>query len=184
MHAEWRRHRWTPDDVLRMVEAGVLDEDAPLELIDGELVVMSPQGPPHRMSTVRVRRRLERAFGPGHYLQDHSPVLAGPASLPEPDVAVVREPERFDRHPDAGDVPLVVELSVTSQEADRAKAGVYAGGGFREYWNLDLVGRRLTVYSEPRPEHREYARIAILREDEEVEVGGARVPVADLLPPA
>lgn len=167
-----------------MVETGLLSEDAPLELIDGELIVMSPQGPPHRMSTVRVHRTLERAFGPGFYVQDHSPVQARLHSLPEPDIAVVREPERFDEHPTSAEVALIVEISYTSQAEDRAKAAVYAGGDFAEYWNLDLVARRLTVYREPRPLVREYRLIAIYGEEDSVSAGSASIPVRDLLPPA
>ncbi len=179
-----RRHRWTAEDVARMVEAGVLREDDPLELLDGELIVVSPQGPRHRMSAVRVHRRLERAFGPGFYVQDHSPVLAAPDSLPEPDVAVVREPERFDRHPSAEDTPLVVEISSTSQREDRQKAEIYAAGGFPEYWILDLEARRLTVYRQPRPEARAYAVVTLYLEPDEVPVGSGRIPVAELLPPS
>lgn len=167
-----------------MVEVGLLTEDAPLELIDGDLITVIPQGPVHRMSTVRVRRTLERVFGAGYYVQDHSPVQAGVDSLPEPDVAVVREPEVYDRHPAAADVMLVVEISNTSQAEDRVKAAVYAGGGFAEYWNLDLVARRLIVYTDPHPEDREYGRISILRETDQVLSGGRSIAVAELLPPA
>lgn len=179
-----RRHRWTADDVLRMVETGLLSEDAPLELIDGELIVVSPQGPRHRMSTVRVHRRLEAAFGPGFWVQDHSPVQAGIDSLPEPDVAVVRGPEQFDRHPTSAEVVLVVELAQSSQSEDRAKAAVYAAGGFETYWLLDLVARRLTVFADPHPEDREYGRVTLVREGESVAVGATAVALSELLPPA
>lgn len=164
-----------------MVEVGILREDDPLELIDGELIVMSPQGPSHRMSTVRVRRCLERVFGDGFYVQDHSPVQAGPNSLPEPDVAVVREPERFDRHPTSADVMLIVELSQTSQDDDRAKATIYARGGFEVYWNLDLVARRLVIYTDPHPD--EYRQITILGDNDTVSVGTGSIAVSALLPP-
>jgi Uma2 family endonuclease len=177
------RHQWTAEDVQRMVETGVLAEDAPVELIDGDLITVSPQGPQHRMSTVRVRRCLERAFGPGFYVQTHSPVQAGPNSLPEPDVAVVREPERFDRHPRGDDVALVLELAYSSHDLDRAKAAVYAAGGFPEYWIVDLVARRVTVYRQPDPTLREY-RVTTVFTDGEVLSGAVAVPVADLLPPA
>jgi hypothetical protein len=181
---ERKRRRFTAEEVLRMVEAGILAEDDPLELIDGELLEMSPQGPIHRARTVRIRQILEAAFGAGHHVQDHSPIDAGPHSLPEPDVAVVRGAvEDFeDRHPGGADLALVVELSVTSQAADRGKARVYARAGVPEYWNLDLVGRRLLVYTEPRPDRGEYRLTRVVLEEERVEVGGSAVAVADLLP--
>ena len=77
----------TYDDLVAMFS----DEDGVRrELIDGELIEMSPQGPLHRARTVRVRRLLEAAFGTGFHVQDRSPIEAGPSSLPAPDVAVIR----------------------------------------------------------------------------------------------
>lgn len=42
-----RRWRFTWQDVRRMVASGVLDEDAPVELLGGDLVELRPQGPVH-----------------------------------------------------------------------------------------------------------------------------------------
>jgi Uma2 family endonuclease len=109
------RHRFTAADVHRMLEVGVLDARSPVELLDGELVEVSPQGPRHSRLTVMIRELLATAFGPGFHLQDHSPIDAGPHSLPEPDVAVVRGDPRdlLDRHPTGAELALVVEVSVT-----------------------------------------------------------------------
>ncbi len=181
MLAEQPRRRFTADEVARMVEAGILAEDEHLELLDGELFAMSPQGPRHRATTVRLHRRLAEAFGPAFHVQDHSPIAAGPDSLPEPDVAVVRgsEADFADRHPSGADVALVVEVSVTSHALDRAKASVYARAGVAEYWQLDAPGRRLWVSTEPRGG--EYRVVRLLRDDEGVPVAGGSVRVADLL---
>src|SRR4051812_48680699 len=119
--AELRRHRFTTDQVLRMVEVGILAEGAGVELIHGELLEMGPQGPAHRALTVRISQPLEAAYGAGFHVQDHSPIAIGDDSLPEPDVAVVRGPLDFERLPTGADAVLVVEFSVTSQRADRRK---------------------------------------------------------------
>ncbi|MEO1171201.1 MAG: Uma2 family endonuclease [Myxococcota bacterium] len=84
------RRRFTVDEVLQMVEAGILSADEPIELLEGELVVVHPQGPSHRSLTVRVHRRLESVYGAGFHVQDHSPIAVAPDSLPEPDVALIR----------------------------------------------------------------------------------------------
>jgi len=182
--AKRARRRFTAEEILRMVAAGILREDEPVELIDGELLEMSPQGPLHRARTVAIHQLLERVFGPGHHVQDHSPVDAGPSSLPEPDVAVVLgEPADYEtRHPSGPDVPLVCEISVTSQLDDRAKASTYAAGGFASYWNLDVPARRLTVYTEPRTDLAEYSTIHIYTDRDSLSVAGGVVQVAELLP--
>jgi hypothetical protein len=185
MHPAYVRRKFTADEVLRMVQAGILAEDEPVELIDGELIARSPQGPRHRSRTAKIHRALEEAFGAGHHVQSHSPISAGVDSLPEPDVAVIRgDPDDFvDHHPGGADVPLVVEVSVTSQAEDRAKAAIYAGAGVREYWNLDVEARRLTVYQEPRPELREYTLVRVLHDDDTVPAHGTALPIRELLPP-
>lgn len=180
-----KHRRFTVDDVHRMVEAGVLDEHEPVELIDGALVVMTPQGPTHRGLTVVILERLQQAFRGDHHVQAHSPVRAGPDSLPEPDVAVVRGPARafLNAHPAAVDVPLVVEVAITSQAVDRAKASTYARAGFTAYWLLDVPARQLHVFTEPRSDG-VYASERTYRAGDRVPVPTTptELLVADLLP--
>lgn len=182
MLAELPRRRFTADEVLRMVEAGILGEDEPVELIDGELITVSPQGPRHRALTVKIHQVLEQAFGAGHHVQDHSPIAAGPDSLPEPDVAVVRGAidDWMDRHPGGADVPLVVEISVTSHKEDRSKAMVYARAGVETYWQLDVPARRLHVHTDP--VQGEYRTTRLATDEDEVGIAGTRIAVCDLLP--
>jgi Uma2 family endonuclease len=176
-----RRH-FTADEVLRMVQAGILAEDEPVELIAGELIVVSPQGPRHRALTVRVHRALEAAFGPGHHVQDHSPIDAGVDGLPEPDVAVVRGDEGafLERHPAGPDLALVVEISVTSHAFDAAKAEIYARAGVAEYWQIEVPERRLIVRTDPVGSAYRVTRLYL--DGDEVEVGERSLPVAALLP--
>jgi Uma2 family endonuclease len=177
----WPRRRFTGEEVARMVELGILAEVEPLELIDGELITVSPQGPQHVMLTVRVHRALERAFGRGHFVQDHSPIAAGPDSQPEPDVAVVRgEVEAFDRLATGADLALVVEVAVTSQKLDRAKLAVYGRANVPEYWLLDVPDRRLYVYTEPAEDG--YRTLRIHTDADAVAVAGTTLHVSELLP--
>ncbi|MCA9488811.1 MAG: Uma2 family endonuclease [Myxococcales bacterium] len=182
MLADLPRRRFTADEVLRMVDAGILDEHEPVELIDGELIAVSPQGPRHRALTVRIRQLLERAFGAGFHVQDHSPIAAGPASMPEPDVAVVRgAPDDFmERHPGGLDLALVVEISVTSQKLDGEKAGVYASAAVPAYWQVDVPARRVRAYADPVAG--EYRSIRLATPGDTLEIEGWTVGVDDLLP--
>src|SRR5687768_2449561 len=95
-------HRlFTRDEVLRMVEVGILGENEPLELLEGELIEVTPQGPPHANVTAVLGSRLARLYGPGFTVRQSAPIDAGERSLPEPDVAVARGDDRAfgTRHP-------------------------------------------------------------------------------------
>ncbi len=181
----FQRRRLTVDDVLRMVKAGALDEDEPLELLDGDLIVVSPQGPLHRGLTVLVHQALARTFSDGHHVQDHSPIVAGEHSMPEPDCTVIRgsAADFLEVHPTGHDVVMAVELSVTSQALDQAKAAIYAAAGVPCYCQVDVPARRASVFTVPREGAAEYSRVALLVDGEGFEVEGRRIEVSDLLPP-
>src|SRR5690348_3319528 len=85
-----RLHRWSSQQYERLIEHGILDEDDPIELLDGLLLVKEPQYSPHRTAVILVARALERAFGEGWFVQVQSPIALDVRSMPEPDVCVVR----------------------------------------------------------------------------------------------
>lgn len=146
--------RFTCDDVDRMVEAGVLLEGEPIELVEGELIVMSPQTPRHVRFTEKIARRLELLYGLGFYARRRAPFAVDEESLPEPDVALCRgSADTFDeRHPAGADTLLVVEISLSTLAHDRRKASLYAKAGVPVYWLLDLAAERLEVRTDPDPE--------------------------------
>lgn len=168
-----------------MVEAGILDEDEPLELIRGELIVVTPQGPQHSYTTGSVADRLRAAYDGVAFIREQMPLVTSGTSLPEPDVAVVRgRREDFaDRHPSGHDALLVVETAITSQKVDHDKAADYAEGGVAVYWLLDVPARRIEVHREPQPDGR-YRVVHVLAAGDEVEVPGTalRWRVSELLP--
>ncbi|MCB9744147.1 MAG: Uma2 family endonuclease [Alphaproteobacteria bacterium] len=178
-----RRRRFTADEVLRMVEVGIIEEDEPIELLDGELVEMSPDGVHHVNVVRRLTRLLTSAYPPEFGIQPQCSLAAGRYDLPEPDFAVVREeglPE--DALPSAAHTVLIIEIAVTSQRRDRWKAGLYARAGAPEYWILDVPARTLSVYK--RPVEGEYTRVEVLREGDAVQAPELTEPwpLATLLP--
>lgn len=184
MHASERpRRRFTVDEVLRMVDAGVLAENEPLELIDGELVVVTPQGPPHSTATTLARDCLMKAYGDGYVVRESKPLIAGGAELPEPDLAVVRGSARdfAERHPTGAEAALVLEVAKTSLPFDRAKVDIYCRAKVAHYWILDLTSRRLEVYTEPDDRYRV---VRVLSEADSVALPelSASLAVRDLLP--
>jgi Uma2 family endonuclease len=177
--------RFTADEVLRMVQAGVSGEAEPLELLEGELLVVSPQGPRHSDLTTRIRDRLTRVYGSGTRVREEKPVLVSDRDMLEADVAVVMgEPGRYrKRHPRADETALIVEVAVTSQEHDRRKLRRYALGRAPEVWLLDAASRRLEVHRDPQPDGH-FAQVRVLEPANAVDAPGTpeQLAVRELLP--
>jgi Uma2 family endonuclease len=163
-----QRRRFTAVEVLRMVEEGILGDDEPVELLDGELVVTPPQGPAHAAVVSDLDGRLREVYRERFHVRAQCPLGGVDDSLPEPDLAVVRGKPRdyIAVHPSGTDVVLVVEVARTSQALDRRKARSYARIGVPMYWLLDLGARRLEVRSEPDAD--EFRSTRILRDDESI----------------
>jgi len=104
-------HRWSRHEYGRLIDHGFLDEDDPIELLDGLLLVKEPQHSPHRTAVLLVAKALERGFGEGWFVQTQSPIILDDRSEPEPDVCVVRGSPRDyaaahpTRHPRTGRAP-------------------------------------------------------------------------------
>ncbi len=178
------RRKITVDEFMRMFELGILDEDDRVELIDGELLPMSPQDPPHIGSVVRLHDQLREAYGRRNIVLIQCSWYASKTSLPEPDAAVVRGPiARFDeRWATAKDTILLVEVSNASRARDVAKRALYARAGVPVYWRLDVESRLLEVHT--RPGRNGYRTCRVVLEGSRVRIPGTKkfVRVADLLP--
>ncbi|MDB4989702.1 MAG: hypothetical protein JWN04_4880 [Myxococcaceae bacterium] len=145
-----------------MVEAGILGPDEPLELIEGELIEVTPQGPPHANVIRQLGTRLTRLYT-GLSVSQGAPIDAGPNSLPEPDIAVIDAPadELMRRHPRGDETVLAIEVAFSSHAFDRLKAGIYARAMVPVYWLVDIPARRIEVHEEPRADGR-YRLVRIL----------------------
>ena len=184
-------HRWTRDEYARLIAHGFLDEDDPVELLDGLLLVKEPQHSRHRTSVLLVARAVERAFGEGWFVQTQSPISLDDRSEPEPDVCVVRGSPRdyVDAHPTRP--ALIVEVAQSGLPLARGrKATAYARARVADYWIVNLIDRVLEVHRQPvRPgpaqRHWGYAAIETLGADGTIAplaAPSAGVRVADLLP--
>jgi Uma2 family endonuclease len=183
--------RWTRYEYERLIDHGFLDEDDPIELLDGLLLGKEPQHSPHRTAVLLVAKALERAFGEGWFVQTQSPIVLDDRSEPEPDVCVVRGSPRdyVDAHPTRP--ALIVEVAQSGLGIARGrKAAAYARARVADYWIVNLIDRVLEVHREPaRPgparRHWGYASIETLGADATIAslaVLSAAIRVADLLP--
>lgn len=180
------RRRFSAAEFAKLIEAGILGDDEHVELLDGELVVVSRQGPPHADAATTLHGLLFDAYrGAGVQVRDDKPLELGSANVPSPDLAVVRGARGAfaTRHPRGEDTLLAVELAYTSLAFDRAKARVYAAGGVPCYWLVDVQRRTITVHTEP-DAGGHYASIVVHAEQDAVSVPGtdARICARDFLP--
>jgi Uma2 family endonuclease len=138
----------------RMIAAGVFDpaERHPLELIGGELRMMSPIGDRHADAVAFLTRWSSQHADTARTLVWVQNPLAIPESesAPQPDIAWVTLRRYADRRPLPEEVSLLIEVADTSLEFDTTvKAGLYAAAGIADYWVVDLVSRAVIVLREP-----------------------------------
>ena len=150
-----RAKLWTVDNYHRMVKTGVLTGSDRVELLEGQIIEMNPQLPPHAATTQRTFRYLDRLLETVAYVRMQLPVTLKPKSEPEPDIAVVRinANEYGDRHPTPEDIFLIIEVADSTLLGDRQqKASIYAKANIADYWILDVNAKQVYVFREPTSE--------------------------------
>lgn len=140
---------FTVSDLERMVEAGVIDPDERLELIDGEILKMSPKGIAHEVLKQHLTINLVRAMPRDVTLVTEAGWQIRDDLYLEPDYLIFSASKPFAEV--AGpDALLVIEIAVSSLAADlKLKGLIYAGLGVREYWVIDAMLREIHVHLEP-----------------------------------
>lgn len=148
--SEWF-YRLTVDQYRAMANSGILTPDDRVELLEGWLVAKMTKHRPHVVSAMRTFHAVAALAPAGWFVAKEDPVLAFD-SEPEPDVSVVRGSiDNYTvRTPGPLQVALVVEVADSSLESDRSvKKRLYARSGFPVYWLINLVDRRIEIYTEP-----------------------------------
>lgn len=171
-------HRLSVDDVYGMVAAGVLDEDARIELVQGVLVDMVPIGPEHDGALEWLTKHFARIDSAAWRVRFQSTLLVAGGYL-LPDLALI---EPLPRTQQPTSALLVVEVAQISQERDRDKARDYAAADVPEYWIVDLAAREVTVHRSPLAGT--YEDVVVYADGESVRpilVDAAPVPVSELL---
>lgn len=146
------QRRFTVDEYYKMAEAGVLREHERLELIEGEIIVMSPQGPQHASGGSRASDHLKDLLGNRAIVRVQCPIHLDDASEPEPDIAVALPDENYysDHHPTPKEILMVMEVSESTLEFDRVrKSRTYAKARIHQYCLLNLKTRELEDYRDP-----------------------------------
>jgi Uma2 family endonuclease len=182
---------WTRAEYIAIAEAGIFTTDEHTELIEGEILRMSPQNRPHITAVTLTKDVLYRIFDENYTIQVQGPLAVNDISEPEPDVAVLTGSPRDYRESHPKTALLIVEVSDSTLAYDRSqKTSLYAKAGIKDYWILNLVQRRLEVYRQPvempeEPFGYGYAAMTIYFPTDSVASLAApesEVAVADLLP--
>lgn len=142
--------RFSVQEYHRLVEAGVLDCDDRVELLEGWIVAKMTRKPPHDAVLAQMAELLRPLVPATHHIRIQSAITTAD-SEPEPDIAVVRGKalDYRDSHPGPGDVALLVEIADSSIARDRAKARVYARAGVVAYWIVNLEDGWIEAYTSP-----------------------------------
>jgi Uma2 family endonuclease len=164
---------FTVEDYHRMAEVGLLGEDDRVELIEGQVIQMSPVGSRHAGCVNLLTRLLVDRCGDRAVVAVQNPVRLSVRSEPQPDLSVLRPRSDSYRgaHPGPEDPLLVIEVADTTLAYDRGlKAPLYGRHGIAETWVVDLEGDKIEVHQEPGPEG--YARVETVSRGAELRVPG------------
>lgn len=151
MSVQIARRIFTVDEYHRMGEAGIFSENDHVELIEGEILKMSPIGSRHAASVKRTARLFNNLLGDRVIVSVQDPIVLDDFSEPQPDIALVKPRDDFYAQalPTAADVLLIIEVADTSVDYDRdIKLPAYARSGIPEVWIANLTAETVEAHTE------------------------------------
>lgn len=135
----------------RMGEVGILQETG-LELINGEIIKMSPIGSRHASIVEKLKDLLTIELFKSALVRIQNPVVLSDYSEPEPDLAIVKYRKDYYRHahPEPADIFILIEVAESSVEYDeQIKLPLYAQSGIAECWLVNVEKKQIRVCTEP-----------------------------------
>lgn len=183
--AEPQVKRWTREEFYELAEQGYF-RGKRVQLIEGEIIEMAPQGHPHSWAITRLNRWATTNYPAPALVRVQMPLNASALSDPEPDLAIVPDPAlAASDHPETA--ALVIEVSDSSLRLDRRKASIYAASGVPEYWLVNLPERQIEVYRRPLASEGRYGDVAQFKPGDVVaplDRPTAQLSVSELFAPA
>lgn len=182
--------RLTVQEYRQLDAEGFFNPHDRTELIDGEIIFMSPIGRRHAAAVTRLTNKLARRARGRFEVSPQNPVELSEHSEPQPDLSLIRpEEERgIDTMPLTGDAFLIIEVSDSTLYFDRGrKLRVYAEAGAREVWIVNLRDNTVEVFRDPDPAAGRYRDHRIASRGEEIAIQSfpdVAFPVEELLPRA
>lgn len=152
MSVQVARRYFNVTEFYRMAAAGVFTENDRVELIEGEILEMSPIGSRHAACVDRLTELFGQRVGSRAIVRVQNPIRLNDYSEPLPDISLLKRRADFyaNSHPTPEDVLLVVEVADTSVDYDRnIKLQVYAQAEIPEVWLVNLSKNIVEVYTRP-----------------------------------
>lgn len=181
------RYRFTREEYRRLSKMGFFTKEY-VELLDGTVMTMPSPTPLHAGTTSILTTEIVLLLRTNFTVRTRAPLALNNWSEPEPDLAICQfEPSDYaNEPPKAEDVLLVIEVADATLDYDRVrKVAAYAGSGIPEYWIVNMVDRRIEVFSDPDPTNQRYRYERITGVDETLTLpGGITFAVEDVLPRA
>ena len=153
MSVQYQKHHFNVEEYYRMAEVGLLSEDDRVELIEGEIIEMSPIGSTHGGTVKRSSAFLNHKLGNSMIVSVQDPIRLSDFSEPQPDIALLKPRKDFysKTHPTAEDVLVVIEVADTSLAYDRnIKLPLYARAGIPESWLIVPAKEVIEIHSQPK----------------------------------
>jgi Uma2 family endonuclease len=178
-----RRRIWTKKEYYKLIDIGFFNGKR-AELIEGEIIEMSPIQTPHAIAIRLAETVLAKVFGKSYDVRGQLPIDFNETNEPEADVAVVKGNIRdyLESHPNTAE--LIVEISASTLSYDRnVKGKLYAKNGIQDYWIIDLNKRRVEIHRSPNSD--KYNEITFFTENDEISPlakSETKIKVSDLLP--
>lgn len=143
------RRLFTVHEFHKMARAGILGEKERVELVEGEIIQMSPIGKPHVLGIARLNKELVQLIGEDGLISPQGSFRISERTELLPDFVVMRN-KKYDEIPGPADALLVIEVADRSLSRDRSsKAALYASAGVQEYWVWDVKRHVVHQFTEP-----------------------------------
>jgi Uma2 family endonuclease len=184
----WPLYRMTLEQYESLIASGFFAKGDDVHLINGYVVIRMAESPVHGAILEAVRIAIGAILLAGWHPRSEKGVrIPSQTSIPRPDLAVVRGVPRdyLTHYPDATDVALVAEVSVSSLDKDQALAEIYGKAGIPVYWIIDVDDGQVEVYSDPGPNGYQSHEVLAAGHALHVAIDGGEVgeiAVADILP--
>lgn len=144
----YQRRAFTADEIWRMQELGIIDDEEGFELIEGDIVMMQSKNAPHERIKLALNRAFSKTLPDALQLGVETSLVLGEHAILEPDLSVF--PMMDTTSVRGPDVLLAIEVATTTLRKDlKLKAALYAKYGIREYWVIDTNKLTTTVHKAP-----------------------------------
>jgi len=181
------KYKFKVKDLEKMYETGIFKPDEKVELINGEVVKLSPIGLRHALVVDNLVEifseilQLTKELKGKYSLRVQNPIYISSENLPEPDIVIVNKEFRKEKqHPKPKYVELIVEVADTTLEKDKQiKIPIYAKKKIKQVWVVDLNSNQIEVYTNPYK--KEYLNIEIYPIDKKIKIFGKSILVKDIL---